>query len=157
MKNKIIFFMVLIVLIVFVLLFILKSKPEEQQNISTNNNTYEENNVEQDNLVSNETEINNEVNQNALGSQENISVITEVSPTGFMGSSLYKVVLYSNKEVYLETYDGNGFEAQNLVSKELLAKNVESISPGVGEDHYGEVIVKGGTVVNNDTGWIIFE
>ena len=55
------------------------------------------------------------------------------------------------------TYDGNGYEEQNMVSKTLIAKDVDSISVSQDEMHLGEVIIKGGTPVNQDMGWIVFE
>lgn len=84
-------------------------------------------------------------------------IITQISPSGFMGSSMYKVILYSNKEVYLAVYNGNGYEEKNKVSEELIAKNVNSIKMAEDEENYGEIIVTGGTVINSNIGWIKFE
>lgn len=85
------------------------------------------------------------------------SVVKEVSPGGFMGSSLYRVVLYSNNEVYVEKFDGSGYEDKNIISKELIAKNVNMIETAKDEEHYGEVFVKGGEAISTDFGWINFE
>ena len=159
MKNKIIFFIFFIIIIVLVLVFAFKNTHKEPQNVNTNN-IANENNTISENITQNTEEnitAENEVVQNTSSDLEGIEIVKQIAPTGFMGSSLYKIVLYSNKEVYLETYDGNGYESSNLVSKDLIAKNVEDIVSGEGEDHYGEVIIKGGTQVKNDIGWIIFE
>ena len=74
-----------------------------------------------------------------------------------MGSSLYRVVLYSNGEVYVVTFDGNGYEDKNITSQELIAKNVTAIKESENEENYGEVIVEGGEKVNTDFGWINFK
>lgn len=50
-------------------------------------------------------------------------IIDKLSPDGFAGSSLNEVILYSNKEAYLVTYDGNN----NINSERLIAKNIDSL------------------------------
>ena len=81
------------------------------------------------------------------------NIVTQLTPSGFAGSSLNRVELYSNKEVYLITFDGNGFENNNIKSNELIAKNVDSIYKA--ED--GDIYIKGGIQVKDDLGWIHFE
>ena len=98
----------------------------------------------------------NDVNQNVEIS-ENVTIVKEAKPTGFMGSSFYKVVLYSDKNVYLEVYNGDRNEKSNLVERSLLATDVETIEEGDGEEDYGQVIIKGGTVKDDTIGWIVFE
>ena len=81
------------------------------------------------------------------------NIATQLTPSGFAGSSLLRVDLYSNKEVYLITFDGNGYKENNIITKELIARNVDSISKS--ED--GNIYIKGGIQVKDDLGWIHFE
>ena len=83
-------------------------------------------------------------------------VSKQLSPSGFMGSSLYKVNLYSNGDVYVITYDGEGYEDKNIIDKKLIAKNVKSIEQDESEENYGGIIVKGGEAINENLGWISF-
>jgi len=83
-----------------------------------------------------------------------------LSPNGFMGSSLLKVALYSNGEVYLLNYDGEGYEEKNILGKVLLATDASSIySKGKGEE-FEAIVIKGSTnfkVKNRNYSWIEFE
>ena len=81
------------------------------------------------------------------------SIISQLAPSGFSGSSLHMVELHSNKEVYLIVFDGNGYNEKNIVSKELIAKNVDSIS----KNAEGDIIIKGGEKIEASHNWIIFE
>ena len=93
----------------------------------------------------------NENNLNRfLNSQNNI--ITQLSPSGFAGSSLNIVELNSNKEVYLTILTDAG-DRNNIASKELIAKNVNSIS----KTAEGDIVVKGGDKVKSTPNWIHFE
>ena len=73
-----------------------------------------------------------------------------------MGASLYKVYLYANGNTYVVTFDGDGYEEKNIVTKKLIAKNVKSIETSDSDEDQGMVIVKGGEAVNEDFGWISF-
>ena len=166
MKNKVIFIIIVIVLILVIGFFIFKTKPNEENNtLNTSNvqnieNTAANENIDDSNTAENVQNTSATVNNTERQEGEennNLTIKQEVSPNGFMGSSLYKVVLYSNNEAYLLTYDGNGYDNQNMVSRTLIAKNVNSISVSNDETHLGEVIVKGGIPVNQDMGWIVFE
>ncbi len=91
---------------------------------------------------------------NNFSEQTNLNnIVTQLTPSGFSGSSLHRIDLYSNKEVYLITFDGNGYEKNNIITKELIAKNVDSISKS--ED--GNIYIKGGTQVKDTFNWIHFE
>ena len=81
-----------------------------------------------------------------------------LSPSGFMGSSLKKVVLYSNGEVYIINYNGEGYEEKNIVSRELLAKNADNLIYK-GQEEFEAIIIKGKNVqkVNTNYSWIEFE
>ena len=98
---------------------------------------------------------------NSISSENPQNTIKEIlSPNGFMGSSLLKVALYSNGEVYLINYDGEGYEENNISGKELLATNVSSIySKGKGEE-FEAIVIKGSAnleIKNKNYSWIEFE
>lgn len=80
-------------------------------------------------------------------------IITQLTPSGFAGSSKHRVELNTNKEVYVIIFDGNGYTDNNVTSRELIAKNVESIS----KNNEGSIIIKGGEKVKDTFNWIIFE
>ncbi len=100
---------------------------------------------------------------------ENINsneVLKEANPSGFAGSSLHLVRLYANGDVYLITYNGEGFSDSNIVGNELLATNAEDIKELTTEDELensklaaGAVLITGKNInkINTDYGWIIFE
>ena len=105
------------------------------------------------NLKSVITEL-NETNLNKLlkNQKNKNNIITSLTPSGFAGSSLNRVDLYSNKEVYLITFDGNGFEESNIISKELIARNADSIY----KSDEGDITVKGGEKLVSTQNWIHF-
>ena len=147
MKKKIIFIIAIIIVFIIVLEIGI-SKNNNNQTIA--NNTQEEiQNATPNNEAQNETEA--DLNKNEI--QENIK---EVAPSGFMGASLYKVYLYANGNTYVVTFDGDGYEEKNIVTKKLIAKNVKSIETSDSDEDQGMVIVKGGEAVNEDFGWISF-
>ena len=177
MSKKIKFTIILaIIFILFLAVYQFINKEEfiiDNENIENTNyieeNLYQEriNNIIEENTDS-EKETINEVGENKVENEvqkeeakvdieEKNKIITQISPSGFMGSSMYKVILYSNKEVYLVVYNGNGYEEKNKVSEELIAKNVNSIKIAEDDENYGEIIVTGGTVINSNIGWIKFE
>lgn len=172
MNKKII--IILLVFFIFMIsgIYIFSNKNNEETNYINSKNDIEN---EEQNIKSSEnvSEQKSDLNQNTEITSFNpdegkttnthiddnttkISVVKEVSPGGFMGSSLYRVVLYSNNEVYVEKFDGNGYEAENLISRELIAKNVNMIEIAKDEEHYGEVFVKGGEAVSTNFGWVNF-
>ena len=55
-------------------------------------------------------------------------IIDTVSPTGFAGSSLNKIKLLSNGDVYWIQYDGAGFEEENVIKNVLIAKNADDVT-----------------------------
>lgn len=106
-------------------------------------------------------DISNTVIEEKTEKETNNTIIKEkLSPTGFMGSSLLKVAIYSNGKVYLLKYDGEGYEDSNVIQKELIATNASSIySKGAGED-FEAIVVKGNSnmqVKNSNYSWIEFE
>ena len=91
-------------------------------------------------------------------------MVKSASPSGFAGSSLHVIRLYSDGSVYLITYDGDGFDESNIGSKELIATNVEDIYEIPYDENnnsadVGSVVVKGSNlnVIDNGYGWIIFQ
>lgn len=157
-----------IILAIIIILFLIIYQLIDSDNIKSTNyveeNTYQEsiNNIKEEKNNSEKEQIKeaeeNEVKKEKTELEENTKgIITQISPSGFMGSSMYRVVLYSNEEVYLIIYDGNGYEEENKVSEELIAKNVISIKRAENEENYGEIIITGGTALNKKIGWIKFE
>ena len=179
MSKKIKFTIILaIIFILFLAIYQFINKEEKVDNENTENinpieeNVYQEsnNNIKEENTKTEEENI-NKVEENEVGNatseadeikkekveEDKKEIVSEISPSGFMGSSMYKVILYSNKEVYLVVYNGNGYEEKNKISEELIATNVSSIKKAENEENYGEIIITGGTVVKNNIGWLKFE
>ena len=170
MKKKIIF-IIAIIIVVIILLEIGISKNNNNNQTISNNTQEETQNAISDNENQNETgtDLNkNEIQENITENTNTIEETTEevnendekitkkVSPSGFMGASLYRVYLYDNGNTYVVTFDGEGYEEKNIVTKKLIAKNVKSIEMSDSDEDQGMVIVKGGEAVNNDFGWISF-
>lgn len=170
MKKKIIF-IIAIIIVFIILLEIGIAKNNNNQTIA--NNTQEETqNATPNNETQNETEADsnkNEIQENITENNNNTVEETteevnkdegklkkEVAPSGFMGASLYKVYLYANGNTYVVTFDGEGYEEKNIVTKKLIAKNVKSIETSESDEDQGMVIVKGGETINEDFGWISF-
>ena len=170
MKKKIIFIIAIIIVFIIVLEIGI-SKNNNNQTIA--NNTQEEiQNATPNNEAQNETEADlnkNEIQENIKENNNNTveetteevnkdegKIKKEVAPSGFMGASLYKVYLYANGNTYVVTFDGDGYEEKNIVTKKLIAKNVKSIETSDSDEDQGMVIVKGGEAVNEDFGWISF-
>ena len=170
MKKKIIFIIAIIIVFIIVLEIGI-SKNNNNQTIA--NNTQEEiQNATHNNEAQNETEADlnkNEIQENITENNNNTveetteevnkdegKIKKEVAPSGFMGASLYKVYLYANGNTYVVTFDGDGYEEKNIVTKKLIAKNVKSIEMSDSDEDQGMVIVKGGEAVNEDFGWISF-
>ena len=170
MKKKIIF-IISIIIVFIIVLEIGISKNNNNQTIA--NNTQEETqNATHNNEAQNETEADlnkNEIQETITENHNNTveetteevnkdegKIKKEVAPSGFMGASLYKVYLYANGNTYVVTFDGDGYEEKNIVTKKLIAKNVKSIETSDSDEDQGMVIVKGGEAVNEDFGWISF-
>lgn len=68
------------------------------------------------------------INESLEGEKiEHVELIKSLTPTGFAGSSLNRIDLYANGDIYWVQYDGNGFREENIVKNELIAKNAENI------------------------------
>lgn len=134
-------------------------------------------NVANKNVLNNEAEIgSNTLNEtgntapsdtNSEEENDNAKIIKTASPSGFAGSSLHQVRLYSDGRVYLATYSGDGFDDSDVVEKELIATNAEDIEEITYEDYEsnnttlepGTVIIKGKNlkVIDDGYGWILFK
>ena len=128
---------------------------------TSNNETNEEVKTEQTNSIKEEnTAPNNVPEKNASKDTSSPEIKEKLAPSGFMGSSLLRVAIYSNNEVYLLKYDGEGYDDNNIVDKELIATNASSIySKGKGED-FEAIVVKGKSnmqINSNNYAWIEFE
>lgn len=55
------------------------------------------------------------------------NLVKSLTPTGFAGSSLNKIELYQNGELYWIQYDGEGIGKENIVKNVFIASNVEDI------------------------------
>jgi hypothetical protein len=92
-----------------------------------------------------------DINENEEIPLENIKLVESLSPQGFTGSSLNKIELYSNGDVYWIQYDGVGFEKENIIKNEVIAKNCTEIK----EDDEGGIIING-EVASDVAPWINF-
>lgn len=127
-----------------------KTETTESENKDFNEENEKLNDIEKN-------EANNTVSNTEKETQaSDMRILKEISPSGFMGSSLYKVTLYSNGETYILTYDGNGNEDKNIVSKDLIAKDVKSLEMDESEENAGGIIVTGGEILNDSFGWVKF-
>lgn len=167
MKKKIILIIAIIIIAIIVgEIYVSKNNEKannETENISAENevlkNDVEENNSNEENTSlnkTNETKNNTSNSSNSENQESATKVKKQVSPSGFMGSSMYRVNLYENGDVYVVTYDGTGYEDGNITSKDLIAKNATSIEKIEDGDFEGGVRVKSNNPVNENFGWIEF-
>ena len=121
-------------------------------------------NEELKNNTVSQTDNNTLTGNDSTTNDNTIHLVKSASPSGFAGSSLQAIRLYSDGSVYLITYDGDGFNDSNIGSKELIATNVEDIYEIPYDENnnsadVGSVVVKGSNLnaIDNGYGWIIFE
>lgn len=138
-----------------------KTKTEnEKKETNVQNELVEEtiNKVEEQNKTNDTNDV-QENNSSTTKPNEN-KIKETLAPSGFMGSSLLRVTLYDNGEVYLIRYNGEGYDEKNIENKELLATNASGIkSKGIGED-FEAIIIQGSSnlkVKNQNYSWIEFE
>lgn len=87
-------------------------------------------------------------------------VVNKLSPFGWAGSSMQEIRLYDNGDVYHVTYNGDGNTEANIISFDLIAKNVDSIEEKVNGQVFEGIVIKGknvNKVRENVESWIIFE
>ena len=146
-----------------------KSDNDEKSSNNNNelniNNELNTNNGSKSNIVS-KTDNNTSTSNDLNIKDNNVRVVKSVSPSGFAGSSLYVVRLYSDGSVYAITYNGEGFDDSNIVLNKLVATNAEDINNVTYDDYdkdnsldVGAVVIKGSSlnVIDNNYGWIIFK
>lgn len=82
-----------------------------------------------------------------------------LEPSGFSGSSLKRVILYSDNTVYVANYDGAGYEETNIVDKTLIARNAETIEYNGQGKEFKSIIVKGKEleIIETSYDWIEFD
>ena len=172
MKKKIIFIIAIIIIAIIVgEIYVSKNnekanneiKNNETENISVENevskNDVEKNDSNEENTSlnkTNETKNNTSNSSNSENQESATKVKKQVFPSGFMGSSMYRVNLCENGDVYVVTYDGTGYEDKNITSKDLIAKNATSIEKIEDGDFEGGVRVKSNNPVNKNFGWVEF-
>ena len=123
----------------------------ERNSISTNN-------VAQNDTLKKEQE-NSSKQVNNTSKKTEKTVVTRITPSGFMGSSSYEVILYSNKEVYVVQKGVDDSGREGTASEKLIAEDVDEIikNENSKSDTYGGVIVKGGEKLSSEYAWISFE
>lgn len=183
MKKSLIIIIIIITIIILVGGLLIYKRNDDQntnhnndiQNLTYENNVQDEsyntadeniqdnsNNVEQyaNSTKDRENNQNNTNNDESANNNSDVTIKEKLAPSGFMGSSLVKVTLYSNGDVYILYYDGTGYEEKNISDKKLIATKADSIYyRGTGED-FEAIVVKGGPdmeIKNKDFGWIDFE
>ena len=172
MKKKIIFIIAIIIIAIIVgEVYVSKNNEKanneiqnnETENISVENevskNDVEKNDSNEENTSlnkTNETKNNTSNSSNSENQESATKVKKQVFPSGFMGSSMYRVNLYENGDVYVVTYDGTGYEDKNITSKDLIAKNATSIEKIEDGDFEGGVRVKSNNPVTENFGWVEF-
>lgn len=161
-KNKSILLTVFLVIAIIVIIvmgaLLYMQKTESDRQSVEINNTASEFQENDNSLISKENDDNVISNLDDDKLKEN--TIKEVlKPSGFSGSSLKRVILYSDNTVYVVNYDGAGYEDTNIVDRTLIAKNVDEIEyNGQGED-FKSIIVKGKEIeiIETSYNWIEFE
>lgn len=89
-----------------------------------------------------------------IGSNENYLVKT-LTPTGFAGSSLNRIELYQNGDVFWVQYDGQGVGEENIIKNTLVASKAEDIE--MFEDEGINVVGEDVKIENElNIGWLSF-
>ena len=167
-QNVILILMIIIVLFI-IIAFGYYYIREKQKDSNTNINDITSNNVNENTIIEDDEQTSqNTINDTEENVEENIEeteeedeavqeiVITKtISPRGFAGASNYNLCLYSDKTVYLITYNGEGYTEKDISSKKLLAENVEDIYyDDTAETMY---IVGGNKVSDGGVTWIEYK
>ena len=90
--------------------------------------------------------------------EDSREVKESLTPSGFAGSSLKRVVLYSDNTVCILFYDGSGYEEENIYLVKLIARNVDKIEYNGQGEKFESIIVQGKNIeiVEDAYGWIEF-
>lgn len=62
-----------------------------------------------------------------ISNNDESTLVKVLTPTGFAGSSLNRIALYQNGDVYWIQYDGQGIGEENILHKILVASNAKDI------------------------------
>lgn len=160
-QNVFLIFMIIIVLFIIVAFGYYYIRKKQNQNTNINDTNLNENIVVEDvketlqntsNSTDEKTKENQEDDNEVV---QEIIVIKTISPKGFAGASNYNLRLYSDKTVYLIIYSGEGYTDKDIISKQLLAENVDDIYY---DDTAGTMYVVGGNKVSDGgVNWIEFK
>lgn len=160
-QNVFLIFMIIIVLFIIVAFGYYYIRKKQNQNTNINDTTLNENTVVEDEeeILQNTSDSTDEkIKENQEDGNEVVQeliVIKTISPKGFAGASNYNLRLYSDKTVYLIIYSGEGYTDKDIISKQLLAENVDDIYY---DDTAGTMYVVGGNKVSDGgVNWIEFK
>lgn len=160
-QNVFLIFMIIIVLFIIVAFGYYYIRKKQNQNTNINDTTLNENTVVEDEeeILQNTSDSTDEkIKENQEDGNEVVQeliVIKTISPKGFAGASNYNLRLYSDKTVYLIIYSGEGYTDKDIISKQLLAENVDDIYY---DDTAGTMYVVGGNKLSDGgVNWIEFK
>ena len=160
-QNVFLIFMIIIVLFIIVAFGYYYIRKKQKQNTNINDTILNENTVVEDEeeILQNTSDSTDEkIKENQEDGNEvvqEIIVIKTISPKGFAGASNYNLRLYSDKTVYLIIYSGEGYTDKDIISKQLLAENVDDIYY---DDTAGTMYVVGGNKLSDGgVNWIEFK
>ena len=140
-----------------------KAKADDKSNeTSVTTDTNKEINTATDNKNKDINATTNETTKTESNATINndVKIVKKLSPSGWAGSSMQEIRLYSNGEVYHVVYSGAGTTDNDIVSSELIAKNADTIEEKMAGQAVDAIIVKGKNleqVGENNNLWIIFE
>ena len=112
-------------------------------------------NIDDNGVVVNDNNVAIKVNDDEVKLSGN-SIKKTVSPSGFAGASMHKLNLYTNGDVHLVIYNGEGYDEENIISDEIIAKNATDVI----QDEESEAIAVTGNnidIVNSKYMWITFK
>ena len=160
-QNVFLIFMIIIVLFIIVAFGYYYIRKKQNQNTNINDTILNENTVVEDEeeILQNTSDSTDEkIKENQEDGNEVVQeliVIKTISPKGFAGASNYNLRLYSDKTVYLIIYSGEGYTDKDIISKQLLAENVDDIYY---DDTAGTMYVVGGNKLSDGgVTWIEFK
>lgn len=160
-QNVFLIFMIIIVLFIIVAFGYYYIRKKQNQNTNINDTNLNENIVVEDvketlqntsNSTDEKTKENQEDDNEVV---QELIVIKTISPKGFAGASNYNLRLYSDKTVYLIIYSGEGYTDKDIISKQLLAENVDDIYY---DENTGTMCIVGGNKISDGgVNWIEFK
>lgn len=109
-------------------------------------------------ILENKIDLKNKEKDNNLKNEGRI--IKVLGPSGWAGCSNYRIRLYENGDVYYIVYNGAGYLDENIVEKELIAKNADDIEEKTRGQAVESIIIKGknlNIIKENAASWLFFE